>query len=572
MPETLELDVTKREVCDAEGYVLREGALVLCKHHGLLARIAIIPACLPSCDTCRINIRFVGDTANWNSCYAEDLQLISSSLQEVGKEPSLPVRIDRLRRNMDSLLTKVSNSSDARLLGRFRTLLRFGPSGADKHLWFWNTVAESFDDPRKISYAPSMDLVDNDRRRRCCAVSRFLKNAGRKAGACFTDTEADRIAYLIGTYFPDGYDYRFEVVSGMEIVGIYNIDECEAGFQSCMTGHSAVKWYAANPDKVSLLVIYSNKSYRGRALLWTTDQGQRVLDRIYPSDKGPQIQAAIEYAKSQGWDYKERQTSEDGELASGRMDYTITMSAREPGLWVRHDGFPYIDTFKYTNDNPDCEARITLCMEGGSWTFDDTEGDYSPEAARCAACDEAVREDQEWHDGDDNVYCYECYHDRYTELCYRLLNGRLFTGWYQRDDTVECCKCSQIIWYEHSTSLDEENYCPKCSAEHITSCPSCGDTVLKSAMDANQNCCSDCVREKAESSRCNDLTERNPSDVQEPKATAAVTEYPWYAWPCVITDEGCVTIASALSSVCGGADGPGTALPPPHPVDGALPE
>lgn len=55
--------------------------------------------------------------------------------------------------------------------------------------------------------------------------------------------------------------------------------DCHNVAYSCMTGPAAAKVsiYAINPEKVSLVVMGSL-----RALLWTTDDGKKVLDRIYP--------------------------------------------------------------------------------------------------------------------------------------------------------------------------------------------------------------------------------------------------------------------------------------------------
>jgi hypothetical protein len=114
-----------------------------------------------------------------------------------------------------------------------------------------------------------------------------------------------------------------------------------------MTGSSSIytNFYAINPEKVGLL-LFDNL----RALIWTTDEGKTVLDRIYPANHW-RIEPLLKWSKSQGYvttryndkgydyDYYE----ENNRHLTDRRSYTVTMK-----LFRDKDGeltFPHLDTF-----------------------------------------------------------------------------------------------------------------------------------------------------------------------------------------------------------------------------------
>lgn len=133
--------------------------------------------------------------------------------------------------------------------------------------------------------------------------------------------------------------YTFEVVSGQAIVEAY-----VHGPKSCMSGdenRGQTQFYADNAN-VSLVKIHEDGTYMGRALLWTLENGNRFLDRVYPSDGGAHTQAVREWAKDQGWMVRTRDNASDRSLENGtEADLRVvvdTFTARRT---------PYLDTLLY---------------------------------------------------------------------------------------------------------------------------------------------------------------------------------------------------------------------------------
>jgi hypothetical protein len=268
---------------------------------------------------------FTGD-AWWAT--VNRMTLIQADPKDEEKEPSLQERRERLKNNLCKC-HRACVGQDRPLIERFYSALS---TGDDEHYWFWASVAESFDDPRQVSYAPTKDAYDVNAKRRRCRVSKFLKGVAKQRGLSFTDAEAARVGELVGSHFPDSYDYEFVVVRGPNAIREAYYDAQGAAWSSCMHRRPYVAWYDETPEKIGLVKIMQGSNYVGRALLWTTDQGPLVVDRVYPSDNGPHTNALHRWAEANGYDYKTQQSSCEGYLRSGRRDYTVTVKASSSGI------------------------------------------------------------------------------------------------------------------------------------------------------------------------------------------------------------------------------------------------
>lgn len=238
------------------------------------------------------------------------------------------------------------------------------------HEWFWKTVTEAVDDPKLISYPVFYEQIDNDKSRRKCSMYKFLSNIANCKGLNLSSKARNLISQLFGDEITDPKKYEFELVSGKAIEEMYLKFKDVEGLASCMTieGYGRMtQLYSANPDKVQLVLIKNNNNLIGRSLLWTTDQGVKVLDRVYPSDKGPQTNAAHHWARKNNYDYKIKQSYGAGYLKSRRSDYTITLKNN-------CKVFPYIDTFFYCNVNPRNSDKIVLSLSRKTYSFKDTVG------------------------------------------------------------------------------------------------------------------------------------------------------------------------------------------------------
>ncbi len=136
-------------------------------------------------------------------------------------------------------------------------------------------------------------------------------------------------AHLSNSVSLDNYEHR--IVHGYELVDRYGIAH------SCMSGSSALGLYEENPDKVKMVVVSRKDDGKdfARALLWTTDAGDKFLDRIYPSNGGRHIRYLEKLAKGEGWYYKTEQSTGGAYIGPDRMTVTL----KDVGC------YPYMDTF-----------------------------------------------------------------------------------------------------------------------------------------------------------------------------------------------------------------------------------
>ena len=371
-----------------------------------------------------------------------ELRWLSSEPSDDSKEPTLERRCANFRANLRAARDKVLAAYSAEVNGAFddyRLMERFVDfiNYPHVHRWFWYAVAESSEDPRKVSYAARPEDVDTNARRRFCSVSRFIRGKGREYGLDFTDAEAIRIGELVGSHFPDSYEYHFEVVRGNDAVWrTYNDPEAGAA-RSCMAGSDYVRWYDDNPDKVGIVRIIQGNRFTGRALIWNTDQGVTVVDRVYPSNNGPHTNALHRWAEANGYDYKTRQSCGPGCLKSSRTDYTVTMVPPKNGT------FPYLDTFIYSEDDPEDSETIKLNLKGGQFVFQCTGGGYEGgDREECNNCGCRVDTDEcQMHDG--AYYCDICFDEQFIELEYNRPNGQWVNRTAYRDDCCCCESCDE---------------------------------------------------------------------------------------------------------------------------------
>ncbi len=351
------------------------------------------------------------------------------------KEPNLSVRRTRLLTQLNRLLEICSESSsdDYEIVRKFQSMLRYGYD-FEGPAWFCTTIAESLDCPNQLSWAPSIETVDNDIRRRHGRCGTLFNHIKKYHRTTLTDVEINRLGYLVGSHFLNSWNYGFEIVSGDQIIDAYL-----HGPESCMVGQPQLRLYASNPDKVSLLKISQDNKYIGRALLWNTDDGTRVLDRIYPSDGGPHIGAAHTFAEKEGWDWKLRQDYMDGGFKSKRMDYTVTLSLTNKP-WTREAGFPYMDTFKYADDVDG--NKLTLLLTEDRIKFELTNGGYTEDGESnepvhiCENCEEEYEEEPIYITSEQINICGDCYDNYFTSIEYRHTAGAYISEAIRTEDTT----------------------------------------------------------------------------------------------------------------------------------------
>lgn len=314
--------------------------------------------------------------------YVGRVKIVSETPALITKNEVYPLTERRqILRNYLTYLRKINNS---RLLRDFYHKIFDGDDSYTTR-WFWSTLACGSNAPNLISYAPAIESVDNPIRRRGCSVGKFL--AGpivRLGGWELQPLQIIYLSQLLGQTLPNTYNYEFEIVNGTKIIDAYRTGPSSCMSRPCYDEDSPVKWYAINPKTVSLLRIKRGLSYVGRALLWNTDQGTKVLDRIYPSNGGTHIVAAQNWASDQGWDYRTNHAFETAQTASKKMSYTCTMY--NGGV-----GYPFLDSFRFTDH---LTYPMVLNLKNGRYMFSTVHGEYEQNA---------------WVEDENHRYLYFCH-------------------------------------------------------------------------------------------------------------------------------------------------------------------
>lgn len=239
----------------------------------------------------------------------------------------------------------------------------------------------------------------------------------------------------------------FKVIDGYDIVETYsdNID----GGNGCMRGGVSVftNWYAENPDKVKMLV-HKNKH---RALLWTCDDGTKIIDRIYPND-GEHVAKLLTWAQVHGYLNREGQgaTFYGWEMSSGIevMDLTVTMNYSENGL------YPWLDSFRFAYDGEiGCGDLVMRAFKvpdlHHDYKFQKVEGDAINDTTECERC--------EVHDVEEEMRCGCC------RKC--------------QDDLSVCGRCDELTnnTYDVACGESSDDWCIDCAEEWASTCNYCGD-------------------------------------------------------------------------------------------------
>ena len=141
-----------------------------------------------------------------------------------------------------------------------------------------------------------------------------------------------------------------EALNGDDLLEVY---ASGYAFPSCLTGRDSqrtamLSFLSQNPDKVSIIKFHSEADVRARALLWTTDSGKKVLDRIYPNDSRL-IPLIIEWCEANEYIMRKNNSAAQSfrsvKLSDGKY-YKVTMTCTTHCIEV---AFPYLDTFTFSD-------------------------------------------------------------------------------------------------------------------------------------------------------------------------------------------------------------------------------
>jgi len=312
--------------------------------------------------------------------YRSALIVIATDAEEI-KGLTLPTRRDELIEYLNDPINQYDYGSDYLLLLYFKNIL-IGEDRTDLiPRWFSDSIACAADDSRQLSWAPEPPYMMSDTRRRRGTPKVLLAAMNRLFGdeeqPIFSKEQIKRLTYLFGEILPGRDMFTFEVVEGDDLMACY-----QRGPNSCMRNTSYPRLYADNPETCKMVKIFRKGEYFGRALLWTTNEGKTVMDRIYPGG-GIHVRFAQRWAEAQGWDYLENQAAGQSTFASG-ASYTVTLNH-----CLKNDqpvGWPYMDTFAFSRSADYGDTMVLNQRIGGNWhfQFQSTSGGFRHNERFCA--------------------------------------------------------------------------------------------------------------------------------------------------------------------------------------------
>lgn len=223
-------------------------------------------------------------------------------------------------------------------------------------------------------------------------IGRWVRAILPLTGKKFTDAEIEKFVndYLSTLGIMKNAFSKFDIVSGKKLLHFYHINRYDNPKytlgNSCMANvpESTLEIYWSNPDKVQLVILYSDKGsikdgkYQsdkiiGRALLWETDQGFQFLDRIY-TNTDSDVELFKKFAEFKGWYHKVRQESsynfniKSGENTKQTPIITVTVKNK-----TRR--YPYMDSLRFynsstgilSNNQSEIDADRVLVSTGGGY-------------------------------------------------------------------------------------------------------------------------------------------------------------------------------------------------------------
>jgi len=292
-------------------------------------------------------------------------------------------------------------------------------------------------------------------KRRRTSIGRYIRQKMGVQGLAVDDHVLEQLGYHLVNQVVDLQSLPIEVVSGEAITEAYA--QGDTKWHSCMTGEQSyfTEFYALNPERISL-IIYANKA---RALLWTTDEGIQVMDRIYPN-AGAHIYLMKRWAAAKGYVYRINSGAPYTGLSDG-LAYHVQAAVNK--------FVPYFDTFmfwSYTRDNLVSGKHMILMSNQPLPSSSMSTRHFPSSVSTCGICGGYIW-DTGTMVGNSGPYCQECAEDR-MPVCAVCLGVFLDTSLAYIEDIKEfqCLACTN----ENSNIFSCQSCGRTCTAEGVGHC------------------------------------------------------------------------------------------------------
>lgn len=300
-------------------------------------------------------------------------------------------------------------------------------------------------------------------------VGRLVRAILKKADIQFKDSEVEDFVYKyraevakLGDVFS-----RFQILKGEDIRTYYHKDKYENDKgtlgSSCMRYtrcQSYLDIYVKNPEQCNLVVLMSDEkddSICGRAILWTDEDGKRIMDRIY-TNRTQDEQLFKDFAKKEGFYHKRNQNMSEDEPFISPEGEQVYLAAKVVLSVERYDYYPYMDSFKYFYEGHTSSGRPSYLTNSSNSRYDfeltDTDGGHSESG--CEICS-----------GEGSVECWEC-DGRGSFRCHNCDGGTIECGACGGAHEMDCPDC------DGSGEDGEGAECSGCSGTGTHTCDECG--------------------------------------------------------------------------------------------------
>jgi len=352
----------------------------------------------------------------------------------------------------------------------------------------------SQEDKNSVAYSKDKKGKLDTKKRVKTTLGRYIRRKLDMSSSQISDKTLDKLSAIVKrTILSKELDKQIQILKGKDIIEHYR--NAPAG--SCMTGGECdkVEIYALNPDKVSLAV-----HDRARVLVWKTDEGDVVLDRVYPA-QCHSVEILRKWAKAKGYVLR---NNPDRVVDTG---YVVELSNKKiMSVTLKHrDIFPYMDTFPYGKyDKKTIVAKND--PKFGNMIMHSTHGRYE-RAKVCMRCDARVNNGEYTTSSNGDIYCYECF-DKFFFCCdycgqhkvaeedgkHILLSSYcLCEACYNNDAFVKGCKhCGAKDYHTNLHLTEDGNYfCYECYVSYLVGCDKCRKRYEKNQM-ITDTCCKHC--------------------------------------------------------------------------------
>jgi hypothetical protein len=230
-------------------------------------------------------------------------------------------------------------------------------------------------DFEKVTFAKCDEEIYDESKRTKLSLGKYIRRQLNFSDKAFSDTALSFLCNKVKelTFSPSDIEKKITLLSGKDITNFYKNDK-----YSCMSGDNSknTQLYALNPDVVQL-AVFNNKI---RALLWTTDKGEKILDKIYPRNNG--YDAVIK-----NWAYDKGYFVANNGYAFSPFLFNKEPVEKQFKFTLKHNNvFPYLDTFRYGKIKKD-KVYLTNWHKKGLHVFSQQDGSAS---FTCKFCDKEL--------------------------------------------------------------------------------------------------------------------------------------------------------------------------------------